>query len=139
MGLDPEKIYYLAGPMTGKPQFNFPTFDKVALFLRGTDHQIISPAELDSPEERNAAYENVKGISEGEGNKSWGEYLSRDLRIIADDVQGIVFLPGWEESRGARLEAFLGLLCGHEFHLWIPRQGMTIPISSIMVETLIHS
>lgn len=31
-------------------------------------------------------------------------------------VKGVIFLPGWERSRGARLEAYIGLLNG--FPMW---------------------
>ena len=47
--------------------------------------------------------------------KTWGDFLSRDVKLIADTVGGIIFLPNWEQSRGARLEAFVGILCRHLF------------------------
>ena len=37
------------------------------------------------------------------------------VKLIADQVQGIIFLPNWQKSRGARLEAFVGLLQGKDF------------------------
>ena len=46
------KKYYLAGPMTNIPQFNYPRFFELAKVLRAEGYTIISPAELDSPERR---------------------------------------------------------------------------------------
>jgi uncharacterized protein DUF4406 len=108
---------YTAGPMTHIPQFNFPAFDKMAAALRAAGHEVISPAELDDPVDRAAALASPDGsaLSYGTGVKqTWGWFLARDVRLLADDgIEGIVVLPGWETSRGARLETFVGnALCG---------------------------
>ena len=111
--------YYLAGPMTGIPQFNFPLFFAVTEKLRGLGYEIISPAELDDEEDEGAAMSSPDGaVGSGTGstvNKTWGDFLMRDVKLIADTCKGIIFLPGWQQSRGARLEAFVAILCGHEF------------------------
>jgi len=59
-----EDYYYLAGPMTGLPQFNFPEFDRVAASLRSDGLNIISPAELDDSETRDAALSSPDGSPE---------------------------------------------------------------------------
>jgi hypothetical protein len=100
---------YVAGPMTGLPQFNFPAFDRAARLLRGDGFEVISPAELDSPAVRAAALASPDGKLGGE---TWGDMLARDVKLIADEVEAIVVLPGWSKSRGARLEVFVALLCG---------------------------
>lgn len=113
--------YYLAGPMTGIEKFNFPLFHSAAAALRAKGYEIISPAEVDGPEIAKEANASADGKLDANGKiagHTWGDLLSRDVKIVADEVDGIVFLPGWEKSRGARLEAFTALLCGHKFMLW---------------------
>lgn len=102
---------YIAGPMTGLPQFNFPAFDAAGEKLRNAGFRVVSPAELDDPVDRAAALASTDGsaLSYGTGVKrTWGEFLARDVRLLADDgIDAVVVLPGWEKSRGARLETFV--------------------------------
>ena len=112
--------WYLAGPMTGIPQFNFPAFKKAATTLRIAGFNIISPHETDSPAVQAAAWASsdgklIAGVIAGE---TWGQILARDVELVADKVGGIVFLPDWTTSRGALLEAFVGLLCGRMFAVY---------------------
>ena len=51
-------------------------------------------------------------------DETWGDMLARDVKLIADGVAGIIFLPGWQRSRGARLEAYVGVLCDVEFYAY---------------------
>lgn len=107
---------YVAGPMTGLPQFNFPAFDAMATLLRNEGHDVVSPAELDDPEDRAAALASPDGYMHGghHMNKTWGDFLARDVKLLADGgIEGIVVLTDWERSRGARLETYVGhALCG---------------------------
>ena len=107
---------YLAGPMTGIPQFNFPAFDAAARDLRDRGFDVVSPAEMDDPETRRAALASPDGAP-GSGTtngETWGDFLARDVKLIADGgIEAIIVLPGWERSRGARLETFVGAaMCG---------------------------
>jgi hypothetical protein len=109
--------------MTGVPQFNVPFFDKTARELRYAGWEILSPAELDSPDMRAQALASTDGdISklENKTQETWGQVLGRDVTRVADDVYGLIMLPGWEKSRGARLEAYVGLLTGKKFKQWAP-------------------
>ncbi len=114
--------FYLAGPMTGIPQFNFPAFYDAAKALRAKGLEIISPAEMDDKEDAGAAMASPDGAlgtgTGGVNGKTWGDFLARDVKLIADNVDGIIFLDGWQASRGARLEAFVGILCDREFYLY---------------------
>lgn len=102
---------YLAGPMTWIPHNNIPAFDAAAEDLRARDYEVISPAELDDPETRAVALASLTGApgSENAGGETWGDFLARDVKVLADQgIQAIYVLPGWQASRGARLETFVG-------------------------------
>jgi hypothetical protein len=102
--------YYIAGPMSGIPQFNYPAFDKMADKIRDMGHEVMSPAEMDSEAVRHIAMASEHGnLSEFNSDSTWGDFLARDVKIVADEVDGVVLLPGWTNSRGARLEAFIAL------------------------------
>lgn len=111
--IDKGQTYYLAGPMSGRPMFNFPMFEAVAAMLRKQGFQIVSPNELDAVNttDYELARDSVDG-SLGTTEQTWGDFLARDVKIVADQVDGVICLPGWEQSRGARLEAFVATCQG---------------------------
>jgi hypothetical protein len=120
---------YIAGPMSGYPQYNIPAFDAAAWALRARGWTIISPAELDDPEVRAACLQSPDGgkigQTSGEGG-TWGDFLARDVKIVADQIDAIVLLPGWENSKGANLEAFVGTLCKKTFYLYNSGKPMEV-------------
>ena len=83
-----KQTWYLAGPMTGIPQFNFPLFKSAAEALRevhGID--VLSPAEVDSQDEelRTQVLASEEGDLKSAGIKeTWGDFLARDVKLIAD-------------------------------------------------------
>lgn len=81
---------YVAGPMTGLPEFNYPAFFAAAERLRGVGIEPINPAR---PQGR-------------EGCSSWLDYMRASLLDIAE-CDGIATLPGWQDSRGAALEVHI--------------------------------
>ncbi len=90
---------YLSGPMSGIPEFNFPEFEAATKMLRVQGHHVCSPVEMDRED----------GISPE--NAVWGTLLARDVKTIANGgIEAICVLPGWANSKGARLEVTLGLL-----------------------------
>ena len=52
---------YVAGPMTGIPQFNYPAFIELQSKLEADGYDIVSPAELDDPADRAAALSSPDG------------------------------------------------------------------------------
>ena len=128
---------YIAGPMSGLPSFNFPAFDAAARDLREQGYDVVSPAELDSEEFR-ARVLGAKG-AEAELLGAWGECLARDVRLIADtNIEAVVLLPDWWKSRGANLEAIVGLLQkGMKFYEY--RLGSLVAVPArLVLELIVH-
>lgn len=97
-------FFYLGGPMSGLPQYNFPRFKEVASILRNNGYNIISPAELDDAESEELAL----ASTDGSLDPNYGSYLSRDLIIVSlPECVGGIFLEGWHNSRGARAESWV--------------------------------
>lgn len=117
--------HYLSGPMSGLPQFNFPEFYAAAADLRSRGYDIVSPAELDDEQTKADAMASANG-DPVTANRTWGDFLARDVKIVSDQCQGMIFLPGWWNSRGAKLEAYVGLLTkGFVFNAY---QGTSKPL-----------
>lgn len=100
---------YLAGPMTGIPAFNYPAFDAAAAALRRVGHEVINPADVD----RDA--DGRDGPPAPEDALSHRAYMRRDLPLVIE-CDGVVVLPGWAASSGARCEVVVALTCGLTVH-----------------------
>lgn len=82
---------YVAGPMTGRPQFNYPAFHEAKALLVRAGYEVESPTDgLPIPD----------GTTEV---KPYEWYLRKDLGQLLK-CQGVAYLPGTPESNGARLE-----------------------------------
>ena len=95
--------YYLSGPMSFRPNLNYDLFNAVANMLQQHDGiKLYNPAEHPLEElEEGKVWETL-----------WGDYLARDVKIVADIVDGVVLLPGWEAARGSRLEVITATMVG---------------------------
>jgi Domain of unknown function (DUF4406) len=94
---------YIAGPMRGIAEWNYPAFDEAEARWRAAGHIAFSPARTD----RALGYDSNTGISDGH------------LRhvILADIValfhaDAIALLPGWEHSSGVAVELALAQFLG---------------------------
>lgn len=86
---------YLAGPMAGLPEHNFPLFNRVAAELRARGHSVFNPAEND----------------DGGIRRDRSFYMRLDIpALLGSDA--VVLLEGWQRSRGANLEVWLALDMG---------------------------
>lgn len=82
---------YIAGPMSGLPDFNYPAFYAAATELRQRGYEPINPARAEGRE----------------GCTSWLDFMRASLHDLAV-ADGIALLDGWGNSRGAHLEQRIG-------------------------------
>ena len=91
------KRVYIAGPMTGLPDLNFPAFHAEAGRLRALGYEVSNPAEINP-----------------DPAAKWQDCMFRDLAEL-DTCDAILMLHGWENSPGAQIEK-----------LWAQRTGKAI-------------
>jgi len=80
---------YIAGPMTGLPDYNFPVFNEAAQTFRREGWVVENPAE--------------HGVVDG---ATWADYMAYDLTRLGT-CGAIYMLPGWKNSKGAVIEHVL--------------------------------
>lgn len=91
---------YLAGPMTGLPNFNEPSFHKGADLLRLAGWFVYNPVENDA--EAGIVLEGQEGLEDFD----LAEAMKRDLVQVLDS-DALFVLPGWEYSTGAEIETWV--------------------------------
>lgn len=131
---------YTAGPMTGYPQFNFPAFQEAADTLRAQGIDVVSPHELDDPETSALALKSKTGTlgDASPHGQTWGDFLARDVKIVADQVDGIAVLHNWERSKGAKLEVTVALLAGKDIYQYHTGAGLS-PLSREWVKEVLFA
>ena len=97
------KRIYIAGPMTGLLDLNFPAFNRAAAILRAAGYVAVNPAEINP-----------------DPAAKWQDCMFRDLAEL-DTCDAILMLHGWEKSPGAQIE-----------RLWAQRTGKTILAPSML-------
>lgn len=102
---------YLAGPMRGYPEYNFPAFDSAAENLRKFGFRVISPADLDRAHGFSADDEVTPSML--------GRFLRRDIDALTD-CDAIVLLPGWSDSLGASAEKAVARAIGIKVYCYTP-------------------
>jgi hypothetical protein len=109
---------YLAGPMRGIQEFNFPAFYAAAAKLRAEGHEVFSPAERDNEKHGTDISKGNATGDEGLAALQHGfnlrEALGADLAWICAHAQAVALLPGWQTSKGATAERAAGVALGLE-------------------------
>ena len=100
------RVIYVAGPMRGIKDFNFPAFHAASAKLRAEGWTVLSPAEADMED---------AGFNPSDTSTIMpiSHYLMRDTAMLCKS-RAIFLLRGWEQSRGARLEKQMAEYLGIE-------------------------
>lgn len=85
---------YLAGPMTGLPNLNFPAFHAEATRLRALGYDVVNPAEINT-----------------DPGADWSGCMRKDIAALVT-CDEIALLDGWMASKGAQLERTIGQALG---------------------------
>lgn len=102
---------YIAGPMRGIPEFNFPAFFAAEDKLKADGHEVFNPASRDNKRhgtdlsKGNATGDEVQAVAQH--GFSLREALNDDTTWITLYAEGIALLPGWQNSKGAFAEKAL--------------------------------
>lgn len=86
--------YYIAGPMTGYADLNFPSFYYAEDELVARGIEVINPARINP-----------------DLHADWLECMRVDIKYLVD-CDGVYMLKGWEKSRGAAIEHFIAVSLG---------------------------
>lgn len=97
---------YLSGPMSNLPDLNKPAFHAEAARLRALGYEVENPADVE--------------LAEG---ATWSDYMRTDLPLMLK-CDTVVLLPGWNLSRGARLEEHIARSLG--MHV-VPSVALKVP------------
>lgn len=89
---------YIAGPMTGLPDFNFPAFNAAAVAWRALGWEVENPAEA----------------FDGDQTRAYREYVAVDV-VKLQRCTAIAMLPGWDgpNARGSVWEREIALSLLH--------------------------
>lgn len=101
--------------MSNTAHFGFKVFDAVADELRHRGIDVISPSELEDQTTRRVALASKDGNPGPYLKKTGltrGRLLGRDVRLVLDDADCVIVIPGWRRSRGALVETFTAHLHG---------------------------
>lgn len=96
---------YIAGPMRGLPQYNYPAFNAAAEWLELLEWDVVNPArmseEYGTPKEINSDPDLLAAL------------VGDELREV-ENCDAIYLLRGWERSVGAKAELAVALREGLE-------------------------
>lgn len=97
------KSIYIAGPMRGLPDYNYPAFDAAADALKQSGWEVENPAAI------GRVYGTPEEINAEKNLLAWVMNAERRRLALCD---AIFLLDGWEKSAGARKELALALALG---------------------------
>lgn len=102
---------YIAGPMQGYKDFNFPAFDAAEQYCYEKLHYegVFNPAKKDREIHGDQFGKGTEGNLKQVPEFNLRAALAVDLSWICDYADAIYMLKGWENSKGARAEHALAV------------------------------
>lgn len=97
--------FYIAGRMTGLPEYNYPMFKQACTDLRDAGYEIFSPHEIE--------YDEPNGV----GSLEYTDYIRGGLKLLLE-CDGIIMTKGWELSKGCMTELYVANACGLKIYFW---------------------
>lgn len=114
---------YIAGPMTGYSDYNFPSFDAAQAALEAAGHTVFNPAQNDRDNGFDAM--GLEGHEAHEHGFDLRVALKQDLSWICEHADGVALLRDWEFSKGAAAEVALAVALGIpalEVEVWMQKK-----------------
>lgn len=100
-------VAYIAGPMTGLPEFNYPAFQEAKEWLEKEGIAVNSPHDIPFVEPN------------GRGSLPWETYMKAGLKLMME-CDAVIFLPGWTGSHGAKIEFDLACKLNMDVFRFVP-------------------
>ena len=88
---------YIAGPISGMPDYNKIAFASMADKLRDAGFDVVNPHDT---------CRKIVEEHEGSDKELWVKCMRADIKQLMD-CDYITLLPGWEKSKGCRIEIAL--------------------------------
>jgi hypothetical protein len=116
-----ESTIYVAGPMRGHEDYNYPAFDRQKKVLEAQGWKVVNPADLDREDSKP-----INGPMQFDPENNYEDHefmrqaLKRDMVAICDECTAIYMMSGFENSRGAKAEYQLAKALGLEIYYEAP-------------------
>lgn len=123
-----DKCIYISGPMRGIPEYNFPAFYRGEALWLMKGWEVLNPARID--EEEDGFDPKKPETIHPDGMR---HYLVRDVKMLAA-ATAIAMLPGWEKSKGAKLELCVAYAMGLDVFDII---GNPLPVTDVVLREAI--
>jgi len=112
---------YIAGPMRGYDDYNYPAFDRQSMILERQGWKVINPADMDRDDEKpiNGPHQ-FNPDDNYEDHEFMRNALKRDMVAICDECTAIYMMSNWEKSKGAKAEWALAKALGLDIYYESP-------------------
>ena len=98
------KTIYISGPMKNMMDGNLEAFDKAEKQLVKLGYSVLNPHKI--CEELNIRFFEMGKIP------TYEDYLKEDIIQMLSKCDKVLVLPGWRQSKGAKLEIANAIACG---------------------------